>query len=257
MEQTKPTPLYEYGHRGVMGEAPQNTLASFEKVLQAGLPAIELDVELSSDGRAVIFHDDTVDEITGQQAHGPINSFSFDELRRLNVSDGFDAGTSYQIPTLEEVLDLVDRYRHSRDTPALVNIELKGVNTAEPTAKIVKEYLASGWLPENFIVSSFKHDELAKFKQLMPQLDIAILIDDKQWKALDKSNQKAVELADSMGAVGLNPGLEFVNSELVQMAHQAGLKVNVYTIKTAEEYAKMAQMGVDGVFVNFLNLAQN
>src|SRR6266498_2377726 len=110
------------GNRVVMGEAPQNTLASFEKALKAGLPMIEMDAQLAKTGEVVVIHDKEIGLVTKGQAVGTIKSFTFDELRKFNVYDEFDNGKFYQIPTLYEALDFVAK--KAKHKPR-VNIELK------------------------------------------------------------------------------------------------------------------------------------
>ncbi|MGB1220724.1 MAG: glycerophosphodiester phosphodiesterase, partial [Alcanivoracaceae bacterium] len=57
-------PVAIVGHRGARGEAPENTLASFQLAIDAGVPEIELDVRLSSDGHLIVLHDKDVDRTT-------------------------------------------------------------------------------------------------------------------------------------------------------------------------------------------------
>jgi glycerophosphoryl diester phosphodiesterase len=242
------------GHRGARKVSPQNTLPSFEVALKAKVPMIELDIELTRDGKVILFHDDQVDQITRGQAHGPINNFSFEEVRKLNVRDGFDDGKFYQVPTLQEVLDLVAK-QADKNGRAKVNIELKGANTAGPVAEIVKEYMAKDWKSSDFIVSSFRHDELEKFKPLIPEIEIAILLSGEQWEELGGS-QAAIDLAKRLEAMAINPALEFVNEDLVNAAHNDGFEVNVYTVNEASDILRMAKMGVDRIFSDDPDFAQ-
>jgi len=236
------------GHRGARALCPQNTLPSFELALKNNVPMIELDTELASTGEVVIFHDDDVNQITRGAAHGSINSLNFDEIRALNVHDGFEDGSVYQVPTLEEVFDLVDKYS-TEDGRTKVNIELKGANTAEPVAKIVKKYLAEGWESSDFIVSSFQHDELEKFKQLIPEIEIAMLLDNDQWAELGGS-EAAVAKGKKLGAVAINPDMTFASEELVRSAHDNGFEVNVYTVNKPEDIRHMQEIGVDRIFTD-------
>jgi len=90
-------------HRGLhSGDAacPENSLPAFEAALRAGY-AIELDVHLSADRRVVVFHDDDLERMTGRPA--PITGCSWGEIRRLRL-----LGTAHGVPSLEDVLDLVD-----------------------------------------------------------------------------------------------------------------------------------------------------
>ena len=244
------------GHRGARAVSPQNTLPSFEVALKEKVPMIELDVELSRDGRDVIFHDDEVDQITRGQAHGSINSFTFDELRKLNVHDGFSDGNFYQIPTLGEVLDLVDKHKGEDGNRTKVNIELKGANTAMVVADIVKRYLNAGWKPEDFVVSSFRHDELEKFKKLVPEIKIAMFLNNDQWQELG-TPEAAVERAKKLEAVAINPDKSFASVELVKAAHSNGLEINVYTVNEPEDIKRMLEIGVDRIFTDDPGKAKN
>ena len=76
--------------------------------MDLGVDGIELDVHLSLDGEVIVIHDDTVDRTTSQK--GWVKDFSAKELKLLGI------------PTLESVLDLVDKY-------CFVNIELKTYKT--------------------------------------------------------------------------------------------------------------------------------
>ena len=226
---------------------PQNTLPSFELALKNKLPMIELDTQLAKTGEVVVFHDDKVDEITRGQAHGAINSFSFDELQAINVHDGFNDGT-YQIPALEEVLDLVDKYA-DESSRTKVNIELKGSGTAEPVVAIIKKYQKKGWQLSDFVVSSFKHHELEKFKQLMPEVDVAVLLNQEQWKALG-SAQAAIDLGKKLRAEAINPDVSFTTSDFVKAAHENGFEVNVYVVNEPEDILRMRNIGADRIFTD-------
>ena len=103
-----------YAHRGLHGEGvPENSLAAFKKAVENG-HGIELDLQLSADGEVMVFHDYTLKRMTGEA--GLLSEKTAEELRSLRL-----AGTDEHIPTLREVLELVDG-----QVPLLV--ELKGEN---------------------------------------------------------------------------------------------------------------------------------
>jgi len=90
-----------YAHRGLHGGGvPENSLAAFKKAVDSG-HGIELDLQLSADGEVMVFHDYTLVRITGES--GLLSERSAEELRSLRLS-----GTDEHIPTLREVLELVD-----------------------------------------------------------------------------------------------------------------------------------------------------
>ena len=87
------------GHRGAPADEPENTLGSFARALAVGVAAVELDVQLTKDGRLAVIHDETLDRTTN--GRGPVRDFTLAELKKL------DAGRGEPVPSLEEVFDLV------------------------------------------------------------------------------------------------------------------------------------------------------
>ncbi|MEK1890457.1 MAG: glycerophosphodiester phosphodiesterase [Phyllobacterium sp.] len=90
----------------------ENTLSAFEAAAGAGY-AIECDVHLSADGKAIVFHDGTLDRVTGRK--GNIGEVTVEEARTLRVG-----GTDDHVPTLAEALNLI-----GGRVPIVV--ELKGI----------------------------------------------------------------------------------------------------------------------------------
>ena len=118
-----------------MNDCPQNTIQSFELAIRSGVNMIEFDVQTAKTGEVIIFHDDDAYKITrGSSSNEIIINLTFDEIRQLNVHDGFniDNNIFYQIPTLEEVLELVNKLGNELGTKTRINIELKSDATAEP-----------------------------------------------------------------------------------------------------------------------------
>jgi len=221
--------MLKIGHRGACGYEPENTLRSFQKAIDLGADAIELDVSVCKTGELMVIHDDSVNRTTN--GSGYVGEMTLNELQKL------DAGKGEKIPTLREVFDLVNR-------KVKINVELKGLGTALPTAKLITEYvMEKGWSYDDFIVSSFNHPELAKFHEALPQVSIGALLDGKL--------VTMAEFAEKMGAKYINPCYDTVDQEYVDDAHKRGLKVLVWTVKEPGDIAKMQSLGVDGIFCNY------
>ena len=122
--------LCEYAHRGLHGGGiPENSLPAFEKACQKGF-GIELDVQLSGDGVVVVFHDDTLNRMTGKDAK--VKELTLLELQSLSLSD-----TEETIPTFQDVLKLVNGR-----VPLLVELKGEDFNAAlcAPVAELLKGY---------------------------------------------------------------------------------------------------------------------
>lgn len=92
-----------FAHRGLHTEdksIPENSLKAFELAAAAGY-GIELDVQLSSDGQVVVFHDDTLDRVCGEPAR--VNERTYDELHAMSL-----CGSPETIPLFTDVLKVID-----------------------------------------------------------------------------------------------------------------------------------------------------
>jgi len=218
-------PLICIGHRGAMGYKPENTLSSFALAIDMGCPWIELDVYVVDD-EVIVIHDDTLERTTN--GTGRVIDRSFEYLR------GLDAGDGQQIPTLQEVIELVDRR-------AGINVELKGKHTASAVSRILADCVKRGWSAEAFVVSSFAHRELAAAD---PAFRRGALFG-------SKSRRDYFAVTDRLKAWSLNLGLSLAQPQTIAAAHERGLEVFVYTVNKPEDIARMRALGVDGVFTNY------
>lgn len=220
------------GHRGAMGYEPENTLLSINKALALGVDGIEIDV-YNLEEHLIVFHDRDLSRTTN--GTGDLENCSFAYVRSL------DAGKGSQIPTLKEVFDLVNRR-------AIINIELKGTNTAQLVVTLIQEYLAQGWEYGDFLISSFNHYELQQVKVIDPQISIGILIYGLPWKYL--------EIAQELSADIVIVNLDYVNAKLVTTVQQHNLACWVYTVNRPKDISHLRELGVDGIFTNYPDLVQ-
>jgi glycerophosphoryl diester phosphodiesterase len=220
--------LFCFGHRGACGHEPENTLRSVRRALELGAHGVEVDVHLA-DGQLMVIHDDTLQRTTN--GVGRIAEKTFDYLRSL------DAGLGEHIPTLAEVLDTVNHR-------AVINVELKGPGAAVPVVTLIDEYVHKhGWRYEDFLLSSFDHEQIREAKLLQPQIRIAPLI--------DKVPRGQAKFAQQMSAWSVNISRRCVTRTLVEDAHFRGLKVFVFTVNEPKDITRMKSLGVDGVVSDF------
>ena len=210
-----------------MGHEPENTLLSVKKALSLGVDWIEIDV-YNVENNLLVIHDRRLERTTN--GNGNICDRSFDYLRSL------DAGKGQKIPTLQEVFDTVNRQ-------VVINIELKGFNTAKLVVDLIEQYVANGWSYDDFLVSSFNHYELEIVQQTCDRVKLGILIYGLPLGYLTT--------AQKLNAVAIIPTIDFVTQELIETAHQNNFKVLVYTVNCTDDISKMKQLNVDGIFTNY------
>ncbi|HKW54244.1 MAG TPA: glycerophosphodiester phosphodiesterase family protein, partial [Stellaceae bacterium] len=160
------------GHRGAALTAPENTLAGFCMAAALNVEWVEFDVRLTSDGRCILLHDDTLDRTTN--GRGPVSRLTFDEVRRLDAGSWFSPDFAGQpVPGLEETIGLLAQL----NVGAVV--ELKPAPGAEAaTGRAATAVLVEHWpvtLPPP-LVSSFKPAALAAAREVAPQLARALLV---------------------------------------------------------------------------------
>ena len=217
------------GHRGAMGHETENTLASIQKAMDLGVDMIEIDVFKIKSGETVVFHDEEVERLT--DSVGNIEDYNFEDLQKLTLIG------NHKIPTLQDVLNQIDK-------KVLLNIELKGANTADRVNFIMNYYVKEkGWPMDKFIISSFRWDELKTMRGLNAEVPIAILISGDPLKALD--------IAQELHATAINPYFEDLTLENVNEIKKAGFKIYPWTVNEPEEIEAVERLGVDGIITNF------
>lgn len=211
------------GHRGAPADEPENTLRSFSRALAVGVAAVELDVQLTKDGRLAVIHDETLDRTTN--GRGPVQDFTLAELKRL------DAGRGEPVPSLEEVFDLVQG-------KADLVVELKQPEAAGALLDFFQKRPAF----EFATVVSFWHPAVKALKQAEPRLHTGVL--------MVGCPADPVGLARAANADALILQYAYVTPELVAAAHQQDIKVIVWNIDDPETLKPYLAMNLDAICTN-------
>ena len=217
------------GHRGAKGHLPENTLASFQKAIDLGANGIELDVHLSADGQVIVMHDETIDRTT--DGKGAVKQQPLAGLKTHRIDFQFE------IPTLSEVFDLVDR-------KVLVNIELKVFETAEPVVLLIEKYvLEKGWQYSDFLISSFDWLALEKVRALHAEIPLGVLT--------STDLDLAIAFAKVINAETIHPYFHLLTDENVARMQAQNLKVYTWTVNEFEDLHRVTSLGVDGIITDF------
>jgi glycerophosphoryl diester phosphodiesterase len=232
-------PIMVVAHRGFSGAAPENTLAAFRKAIDVGSDMIELDIQLSKDGKIVVIHDEILGRATNGQ--GKVSDHTLQELKKLDAGSKFRAEFSGErIPTLQEVLDLAKGR-------VLVNIEIKDPTygqypITELADKALKEVKKAGMMGR-VIFSSFNPDSLEYIEKTEPRAWVAFLYH-RPWGSL-------AEITGERKYQVLNLRNIHLTREKVDKIRKEGMKLNVYTVNTEEELEQFVKWGVDGIITNY------
>lgn len=205
------------GHRGVMGVEPENTLRSFRRAEQAGLDQIELDLHLSKDGELVVMHDAEVDRTT--DGSGLIRELTIGEIR------GLDAGLGERVPVFQEVLEAVS---------LPIQAEIKDVAAARVLAGVLRERGETGRVS----VLSFHDEALAEIHALLPEVRTVLVA--------SELGPDLVPRARAVGARLVSLDLTQLTLAVVRRCHDAGIAVMAWSVNSAQDWALVRALGLDG-----------
>jgi glycerophosphoryl diester phosphodiesterase len=214
------------GHRGVRGPLPENTLAAFRAALDAGLDGLETDVQRCRDGALVLVHDP---EIGGLR----VTAATLAELRAV----------APEVATLEELLDLVRAHPGT-----LLNVELKTLGWNDGgLARAVADALLASDLTDRLLVSSFHPLALLRLRLRAPTLRTAYLWTDHPEVPSPLRHPWPGTL---LHVDALHPPHRLVTQPAVARWKARGLLVNTWTVNDADDVARVAEAGVDGVMAD-------
>ena len=195
--------MKRFGHRGAAGLVAENTLASISEALKHNVDGIEIDVHCCRSGELVVIHDETLERTTN--GTGKVADYTLQKLQQFTTKEGF------AIPTLQEVLDLIN-------TRCDLNIELKGKDTALPAIKLLEEYVQkTTWKHEHFIISSFDHPQLFEVKKKTSNFKLGVLTEENITQALP--------VAKALEAFAIHPPIATLTKDEVGLAKEQGFEV--------------------------------
>ncbi|MGI8549084.1 MAG: glycerophosphodiester phosphodiesterase [Gemmatimonadaceae bacterium] len=200
-------------HRGVHDVFTENTIDAFQRAVDLGFDAVELDVHVTADGVCVVNHDEDV--VTPKFALSIRGTF-FDTLH----------GAAPLVPRLDEVLDLVAGRAH-------VYLELKSRNVEPNVAEVLMASRAET------SVHSFDHLSMLRMKRLVPTLRTGIL---QASRLVDSGHAlRAAEATD------LWQWHEMIDRDLVEQVSAAGGRVIAWTANTPADWRVFNDLGVAGI----------
>ena len=271
-------------HRGASAYAPEHTLASYELGIEQGADYIEPDLQITSDGVLIAFHDLTLErttdvedvfpdrfqevEIRGEMTRvWPVNDFTFDEIRRLDAGSWFDpAFVGARIPSFGEVVE-VARGRvglvietkapevygeRGFDMEAQLLTELADLGLGEPGADPETPVII-----QSFSAASLElmHDEHGT------RLPLALLVGSGDAALEWLSTEGLVRAAEFVTGIGPAKDLLLEDPTVVQRAHELGLAVVPWTFRArrpgddfttveSEMTHFLERLGVDGIITD-------
>ena len=282
---SKPDYIKIYGHRGARGVLSENTLESFKYLFENNIHAYETDILISKDFIPVITHDFRLDPSYTKDIND--NWIEDENIKIIDLTYDqilqFDVGTlnklskygrkfinqkslqNQKIPKLSELLKLTS---DNIVEDLLINLEIKSTPieknlTPEPDemVKIIIDEVSRWNLEDRIIYSSFDWRVLREIKERDSKIPRAYLTSGARGKIYDKSpwldftplhnGVELPELIKALGGSAWHPNYKDVNKEIVQISHDKGLPVNVWTVNRESDMLRMIDYGVDGIMTDY------
>ena len=277
------------GHRGARGLMPENTIQSFEYILDNDVLAIEFDVLLTKDEVPVITHDFYLSKAITRNAEGNwlsedgprINDLTVSELQMFDIG-GVDKRSLYgslypeqaflsgiRIPKLSDLLDLVCLPK-GQDLFMLLEIKSE---PSIPKSKIIENIvleIEKRSLSNRAVLHSFDWNLLEECGRLAPKMPRSYLsqLPESSNDPFDKPSEEISpdfsslngSIPEAIQAAGGHlwcPYFKDVTAELVGEAHRLGLPVCTWTVNEIEDFENMLDMGVDGIITDYPDRAKN
>ena len=244
-------PVIRYvAHRGYHVQAPENTMPAFAAAAEAGYQFMESDVHFTKDGVAVLCHDSTINA-TARNADGSkivgvksIQFMTYEEL--LQYDFGIAAGEAYRgtrIPTFREWIAFC------READVTPYIELKSRMTTEQVQTLMQLVEEAG-MTDRVVWISFTWNlrMLQDVVAANPKAEVGLLSNG----LANTTVAMAKTLQTGQNRVFLDVLHTAVNRLSMQLAAQAGLEVEAYTVNDAELADALTSLGVVGITTNTL-----
>lgn len=256
------------GHRGARGLAPENTLQAFRKALDIGVNTLELDVVVSKDKQVVVSHEPWMNADICHLPQGKfiqkskekefnIYQMTYEEVKTFDCGSKFNPDfpeqnleSSYK-PLLKEVLNMAEGISKNHGKKINYNIELKSSSDGDDIfhpkpqsfVKLVMNILQSETKLRQVNLQSFDFRILRELHKVYPNLSLAALV--------YKSN-----LETALSDLGFIPDIyspyyPLVNKQVVQKAHEKGIKVIPWTVNELDSMNRLLKMGVDGIITDY------
>jgi glycerophosphoryl diester phosphodiesterase len=224
------------GHRGAKAYAPENTLSSIHAAADMGIEWVEIDVKLTADGEAIIFHDEELDRTTN--GSGLVRNTKLQDIRELDAGSWFsESYIGEKIPTLDEALEVI------LNRGLGLNLEIKPCEGREvETAEVALDILTRVW-PDDVappLLSSFQAVSLETAMHMIESYPRGMLFEEHQenWQ----------DIMEYLAASTLNIDGRKVTQDQIEEYLEYRKPILCYTINDPILAKRLINWGVDSLF---------
>jgi glycerophosphoryl diester phosphodiesterase len=240
-------PFEIVAHRGIPGEAPENTIASYQLALELGADAVEMDIRLTADQVPVVFHYYYLDKTTTSK--GVIFQFTQKELDEVEVICGNNPGATFgHISTLADILEVFGGRIG-------MEIEIKGPEPEAPQliGRILNRYRH---LWDSFEVTSYEPTLLLAMQEICPGITVDLLYPRTDaWKGPEVILYEAMHLSRLAGARAVHLHPSQLSMEMVKTLKDRGIQTHAWDVNEIDALAFVTGLGVPRICTDEFRMA--
>ena len=226
-------------HRGGISRYPENTMEAFQEAIDLGYKYLETDIQVTSDNKLVIFHDDKLDRLTN--VSGKLKERSWDEIKHTKINN------KYSIPMLSELITSWPDIK--------INIDPKIDDCIGPLI----DFLKKNDVFDRVCIGSFSQSRLDILrKELGTKLCTSAGPSEVfkiKFPFLSSPNNHIK--ANCIQVPVKYYGIKIINEKFVNFCHSQDLQVHAWTINDPEEMSNLLDIGVDGIISDNINELKN
>jgi glycerophosphoryl diester phosphodiesterase len=234
-------------HRGIPTEAPENTIASFQRAIDLGADAIELDVRLTSDKIPVVYHYFYLQENTS--ASGAIFDFTLEQLRNVKVfCKNNSAAKDGRISTLSEILEMFGG-------KIGFEIEIKGPEPESPeiVGGVLNEF-KNFW--NSFEITSYEPALLLSVQKICPGLIVDLLYPrSESWMKLDVVQYQAIHYSRLARARAVHLHPTQLSETIVNALCNQGIEIHAWDVNDEQSLETVAEFGIPRLCTDYFKQA--
>ncbi|MGE1163187.1 MULTISPECIES: glycerophosphodiester phosphodiesterase [Peribacillus] len=245
--------IVNIAHRGASGYAPEHTIPGYQLGEQMKGDYIEIDLQMTKDGRLIAMHDEKVDRTTN--GTGLVKDLTLAEIKKLDAGTWFNekypqlAKKKYEgltVPTLEEVFMKFGRqanyYIETKSPDVYPGME-------EELLQVLKEnkMVDSKGRTKNVLIQSFSQESLLKVHDMNPNLPLVQLFSYKNQATISDEELESIKKY----AIGVGPNFNKVDGQYVKMVRNHDLQFHPYTVNERADMKKALEWGATGLFTNY------
>lgn len=237
-----------YAHRGCSAELPENTLPAFQRAVELGVDALELDVHLTRDGHPLVSHDPGAERMTGKRAQW--RDLDLATAQRLDVGRGFvaadgsrpHAGKGIYAPSLAEVLTTFPSMR--------LNVDVKQWEPpmVSPLLALLRKHRAE----DRVTLASFQVRTLLGIRRrgyggetALAQAEVVALL------TLPIAVIKNLPLVGVAAQIPVAAGpFRLDRPAFLAKCHALGMRVDYWTVDDPAEARRLIGLGADGIMTD-------